>query len=130
MSQDNIAKLLIAVFVSAGCLLVIHNMIFPSPTTQNFEGMIYSVINKDKYNVYILTSDSNADNAVKLVKHCVSDCGVPPCNVSVYDDRKAYQLDIDSINGQLSNEDLAFLSEHLLAYKGFDNDVILKYPYK
>lgn len=103
----------------------------------------YEIVHKqdnnavENYQVLIKPGDNGKDVAMEVKKQCSKQC-----NINIYDDRKALDLQkqYDDMMGTLSTnpqdleawkqQNYIFVADHFVGYIPFDIDEYLEYPYK
>lgn len=112
----------------------------PTPTARQYA---YDVVEKQEnklvtnYKVLILVGADAKAILMDVKKTCTKDC-----NISVYDDKKALQLEqeydklmstLDTKPEQLTawkKNNYVFVADHLVGYMSFDTNTFQSYPYK
>jgi hypothetical protein len=116
---------------------------WPADSTIETKRLSYEVVKKESnsavenYKVLISVGEDGKAVATEVRKSCGK-----PCNISVFDDRKALDLQIeyDTMMGDVStpvsapqdwkNKNYVFVADHLVGAIDFDSDEWSKYPYK
>lgn len=84
-----------------------------------------------------LGNEKSKENLERIAKDIKTKECKKPCNISLFDDKRAYELDRERSNlttkeaiDAWNNKDYIYVAEHLLGQLTFDTDTFLYYPLK
>lgn len=94
----------------------------------------------ENYYLLIKTDDLSKENIEVVAKKIKGTVCSMPCNISIYDDPRAYEIEQEKnklTNLEKYQEAIAleqknqqFLAEHIVGFLGFDGDIFLYFPNK
>jgi hypothetical protein len=88
----------------------------------------------ENYDYLLLVEDKSKENIVKIVTNLERIMCKKSCNISLFDDKKAYDLNEEEINysgealEQWNRDNYVFLADHLIAFLDFEFDDVDYYP--
>lgn len=104
----------------------------------SFEQLNYGNLNNVENFDYLYSGeDKSKDTVSKIADDIKSSKCKKPCNISIYDEKKAYELD-HSRQSLTSSEDInawdeknyVYVADHLIGFLNFDSEAFSYYPYR
>ena len=107
-------------------------------STQRYEGLNYQDLPEfEHYNFLITTSDNSKENIEKIARKIKEEECRKKCNIVIWDDRKAYDLDkerstqsSESMIEEWDKANQGYIAEHLIGILEYRNEKFSYYPLK